>query len=327
MAYIKKNNRLSLPERFATPVSVYVNRRGFLKSLGLAGIGSWFWLNGCFGNGEPAAQGLNSVSQTIPAAIPPYPLARNPLYTADRPLTSELVAAAYNNYYEFTTDKDQVWKLAQGFEITPWKIEISGEVHKPLTIDIDDLLKKMPLEERVYRHRCVEAWSMVVPWSGFALRDLIKLAEPTSAARYLRFVSFYRPGQAKGQKAAWYPWPYYEGLSMAEASHDLAFMATGVYGHPLPKQHGAPLRLATPWKYGFKSIKGIVKIEFLRERPKTFWNDLAPAEYSFSANVNPAVPHPRWSQATERVIDTGERIPTRMFNGYADQVAELYRKG
>ncbi|MEP3304288.1 MAG: protein-methionine-sulfoxide reductase catalytic subunit MsrP, partial [Roseibium sp.] len=209
--------------------------------------------------------------------------------------------------------------------IRPWTVQIDGFVDNPQTIDIDTLLAKMPLEERLYRFRCVEAWSMAVPWSGFALAELVKLAGPTSDAKYLRFETFHNPEVAPGQKQGWYPWPYVEGLSLAEATNDLAFMATGVYGKPLAKQFGAPLRLAVPWKYGFKSIKSIVRISFVKERPVGLWEAIQSKEYGFWANVNPGVPHPRWSQSSERVLGTSERRNTLMFNGYGEQVAELYK--
>lgn len=323
---IKLHQSGQLPERLVTPEAVYMNRRKFLKSLGTLGIGAWALVNGCFDNRSEAGEPWKEVSQSIPKPGGVYPVARNPQYTVGRPLTNEVIAASYNNYYEFTTDKERVWKLAERFETRPWQVEVVGEVAKPKTYDIDELIKRMPLEERVYRHRCVEAWSMIVPWSGFPLSALIKEVEPTSHAKYVRMLSFYRPSQAVGQKTQpWYSWPYYEGLTMAEAMNELTLMVTGVYGHELPKQHGAPLRLAVPWKYGFKSIKGIVRIEFTRQQPKTFWSDVAPDEYDFPANVNPNVPHPRWSQATERLIDTGERIPTLLYNGYGEYVAGMYR--
>jgi sulfoxide reductase catalytic subunit YedY len=322
---IKLPKKHVIPECLVTPESVYMNRRKFLKSMGIMGIGGWSLLSGCFGNSSEAGEQLTNVSETIPKAGGIYPVQRNLQYKLDRPVTNEIVAASYNNYYEFTTDKDRVWRLAHQFETRPWQIEVTGEVETPQKYDIDELIKKMPLEERVYRFRCVEAWSMVVPWTGFPLSALIKEVQPTAKAKYVRLVSFHRPERAAGQKnQPWYPWPYYEGLTMEEAMNELTLMVTGIYGHELPKQHGAPLRLATPWKYGFKSIKGIVKIEFTSEQPKTFWNDLAPDEYGFAANVDPKVPHPRWSQATERVIDTGERIPTLPYNGYGEYVANLY---
>ncbi len=324
MALIKRPKGWEIKENLITPEEVYLNRRQFMKSMGILSLGAWALVNGGLSGSSEAIAQANQVKDTIPSQQPPYPVPHNSRYRVDRPITKELVAASYNNYYEFTTNKSGVWQLAQQLDISPWKIEVSGEVHNPKTYDIDELLKQMPLEERVYRHRCVEAWSMVVPWSGFPFKALIDAVQPTSKARYVRLVSFHRPKQAPGQKSPWYNWPYYEGLTMAEASNELAFLVTGIYGHALPKQHGAPLRLATPWKYGFKSIKGIVKIEFLAKQPPTFWNDVAPSEYDFTANVNPNVPHPRWSQARERVIDTGERIPTKLYNGYGEFVAGLY---
>ncbi len=317
-----------LPENLATSEDVYVNRRDFLKRMGFTGLGAWALTLGCFNSNSEAGPSpvLKDVKSTIPRPQPPfYPAERNSRYSVDRPISTEEVAASYNNFYEFTTDKGNVWRLAENLEIEPWKVEVTGEVHNKQTFDVDDLLKKFVLEERVYRFRCVEAWSMVVPWVGFQLKKLIDEVQPTSNAKYVRMVTFDRPEQAVGQKTqSWYPWPYYEGLTMAEATNELTLLATGIYGHALPKQHGAPIRLITPWKYGYKSIKSIVKIEFVKKQPKTFWNDLAPNEYGFTSNVNPQVPHPRWSQATERVIDTGQRIPTLPYNGYEEFVAELY---
>ena len=323
---IKIKKGWELDEREVTPEEVYLNRRAFLRKLGWTGLGvaglQAGWLASALGFQNKKREG---VWQTIPEPRPPYPVPRNTRYTVERPLTPEDIAASYNNFYEFTMEKERVWQLAQQFETHPWRVEIRGEVHKPMTLDIDTLLKQMPLEERIYRHRCVEAWSMVVPWSGFAFKKLIDMVQPTSKAKYVRMVSFLRPSQAPGQKQRHYPWPYFEGLTLAEAANELTFLATGIYGHALPAQHGAPIRLVTPWKYGFKSIKSIVLIEFTRTQPRTFWSDLVPDEYDFWANVNPKIPHPRWSQATERDIGTGKRIPTRMFNGYEAYVAHLYR--
>ena len=197
-------------------------------------------------------------------------------------------------------------------------------VENEFTIGIDDLLAKVSLEERVYRHRCVEAWSMVAPWTGFPLRALVELAKPLSSAKYIEMATFNKPEMAPGQRQFWYPWPYLEGLTIAEAANDLAFMVTGAYGKPLAKQHGAPLRLAAPWKYGFKSVKSIDRFTFTDKRPKTFWEEVQGREYGFWANVNPEVPHPRWSQATERVLGTNDRIPTVIYNGYGEFVAQLY---
>jgi sulfoxide reductase catalytic subunit YedY len=230
----------------------------------------------------------------------------------------------YNNYYEFTTVKQGVAQLAQGFKTSPWQVEIYGLVNRPLTLSIDDILGKFTLEERIYRLRCVEAWSMVIPWQGFPLSELLKEVEPTDAARYVRFETVMRPEEMPGQQYKVYPWPYQEGLRLDEAMHNLAILATGLYGKPMPAQNGAPIRLVVPWKYGFKSIKGIVKIELVAEEPSTLWSDIAPDEYGFYANVNPEVDHPRWSQGTERRIGELRRRKTLMFNGYADEVASLY---
>jgi sulfoxide reductase catalytic subunit YedY len=246
---------------------------------------------------------------------------RNPRFTIERPLTPAKYPEDYNNFYEFTTDKEVD---AQALKLRPWTVKIDGMVEKPITVGIDDLLRKMPLEERLYRHRCVEAWSFTVPWSGFPMAAFVAFCKPLSAAKYVRMETFLDPAIAPGQKQFWYPWPYVEGLTMAEANNELAFMVTGMYGKPLPKQDGAPLRLALPWKYGFKSIKSLVHVSFTDRRPVSFWQSLAADEYGFWANVNPSVPHPRWSQETERVLGSDERVPTVKWNGYGDFVAHLY---
>ncbi len=238
-------------------------------------------------------------------------------------MTPEATNENYNNFYEFGTQKD-VAGAAQSLETRPWEVAIDGLVEKPITIGIDDLIRKMTLEERLYRHRCVEAWSMTVPWTGFPLAKLVEFAKPLGSAKYLRMETFNNPGMASGQKQFWYPWPYVEGLTMAEATNELAFMVTGAYGKPVANVMGAPLRVHLPWKYGFKSIKSIVKFSFVEERPLNFWQQLQASEYGFWANVNPEVPHPRWSQAMERDIGTQESIPTRLFNGYGEYVAGLY---
>jgi len=329
MANIRKQRNWQLPENDATPEDVYINRREFVKKLGLSGIGAWGLMLGCFkGSFEAGTLGFDgTVRDTLPKPMPPYyPAEGNSKYPVDRPITTEEVAASYNNFYEFTTDKERVWKLAQELDIDPWKVKVGGLVHKPRTFDLDDILKLFPLEERVYRFRCVEAWSMVVPWVGFPFKKLIDEVQPLSKAKFVRLVTFNRPEQAVGQRTQrHYPWPYYEGLSLREATNELTLLATGIYGHALPKQHGAPIRLIIPWKYGYKSIKSIVKIEFVDHQPATFWNDLAPREYGFTSNIDPEVPHPRWSQATERVIPTGQRIQTLKYNGYGKFVAEMYR--
>ena len=309
------------PTSTATPESVFLNRRRLVKSLAAGPIfaAAPLLLSGC-DDPSPVAK---APPEPDPSA-PLYPVSRNERYTLDRPITPETLATGYNNYYEFGSSKS-VRDEAQALPLRPWMVTIDGLVETPIQIAIDDLLKKMPLEERLYRHRCVEAWSMDVPWSGFALKALVDFARPLSGARYLEMTSFENPDVAPGQKSSWYPWPYVEGVTMAEATSELAFIATGAYGKPLPKQNGTPLRLTLPWKYGFKSAKGLVRFTFTEKRPVGFWENIQSREYGFWANVNPAVPHPRWSQATERVLGTDERVPTRIYNGYGEYVAALYK--
>ncbi len=253
-----------------------------------------------------------------------YPVKRNPRYTLDRDVTDERIVTTYNNFYEFGSHK-QIWQAARKLKIRPWTVTIDGMVEKKQTLDVDALLKRMPLEERLYRHRCVEAWSIAVPWSGFPLKALVDLARPKSGAKYLAMRTFLDEKTAAGQRQFWYPWPYLEGLTIAEATNELAFIATGAYGKPIRKQNGAPLRLAVPWKYGFKSVKSIVRFTFTDQRPKSFWEEIQGAEYGFWANVNPKVDHPRWSQATEKLLGTGKRVPTLLYNGYGEYVAGLYK--
>ncbi|MBZ5516681.1 MAG: protein-methionine-sulfoxide reductase catalytic subunit MsrP [Acidobacteriia bacterium] len=309
-----------IPEREVTLEDVYLNRRKFLTratAAAAAGIG------GLILPGAATLRGAREEYQ--PLNLPPLTAPRNPEYKVDRPLSSERAATGYNNYYEFTEAKDQVWKVAEPFKPRPWEIEFKGHVEKPRKIDVDELIKQMSLEERLYRHRCVERWVVIVPWVGFPMKKLVEWAKPTSQARYVRMVSFFRPAQAEGQrKGTWYPWPYYEGLTMAEATNELAFMVVGMYGKILPNQNGAPIRVHLPWKYGYKSIKAITKFEFVEKQPPTFWHDVVPAEYDFQANINPNKPHPRWSQATERIVEIGETVPTRLYNGYGKYVAQLY---
>lgn len=292
-----------IPEREATPEDVYFNRRQWLRAAGILG---------------GSALGL---------AASPYPAPRNAEFTLDRPITEEWAATSYNNFYEFDPeDKAAVKRKVAAFQIHPWRIEIRGLVAKPQVLDLDDLLRRMALEERLYRFRCVEAWSMAVPWTGFPFTALIREVEPKPEARFVRFVTISRPKEMPGMsQAPWYPWPYFEGLRMDEAANPLTFVATGLYGKPLPKQNGAPVRLVVPWKYGFKSIKSVVRVEFVAKQPGTFWSRVAPQEYGFYSNVNPNRPHPRWSQAFERVIPTMERRPTLMYNGYEQWVRHLYR--
>lgn len=249
---------------------------------------------------------------------------RNAKWPADRSVTPEDINTTYNNFFEFGSHK-KIHAAAAAIKSRPWMIKVDGLVEKPTEFDIADLIQKMALEERIYRHRCVEAWSMVVPWMGFPLAELVKLARPLSSAKFMRFEAFQDPSIATGQKQAWYPWPYAEALTMAEADNELAFLVVGAYGKELPKSMGAPIRLHLPWKYGFKSIKSIARVTFTEERPKSFWETFQGREYGFWANVNPEVPHARWSQATERVLGTEDRIPTLLFNGYGEWVAHLYK--
>lgn len=307
-----------LPERAVTDERAFWSRRRFLTraALGLGAVGAWSGLGG--------AGWRVSAAEAAAAARKGYPFARNPQYVAPGALTDEKAASTYNNFYEFTLRKD-VYRHVDKFEIAPWKIEIGGLVEKPLTLDVEELVARMKLEERVYRFRCVEAWAMIVPWTGFPFRDLAALVVPKAEAKYVRFITAAKPEQMPGIKEnPEYPWPYFEGLRLDEALHPLTLVATGVYGKPLGKQFGAPLRLVVPWKYGYKSPKSLVKIEFIAQQPKTFWETLQPREYPFESNVNPEVPHPRWSQATERLIDTGDRAKTKLYNGYAEAVAALY---
>lgn len=307
---IKPNRSWEIPEREATPESFFLNRRAFLA--GTAGLMA-----------GAAMPGLAFGAQDPVSSADLYPVDRNPAFTLDRQVTDEKVATTYNNFYEFGSHK-QISRRAQRLEVDPWKVTIDGLVENKIEIDAHDLIRKMPLEERLYRFRCVEAWSMAVPWSGFPLKALVDMARPLGSAKYLKMETFVDPNVATGQRASWYPWPYTEGLRLDEATNDLAFIATGLYGKPIPKQNGAPLRLAVPWKYGFKSIKSIVRFEFVDEMPTSFWMEVLGSEYGFWANVNPGVPHRRWSQAEEKLIGTSERRKTLLFNGYQEQVAHLY---
>lgn len=316
-----------LPEREATPESLYwqsVTRRSCLKLMGIGALSLANILPGCsstVSEEEFARNPKNYEFSETDRLI--YPAKRNTDFLLDRAMTAEHIAAQYNNFYEFSEAKDDVWKRVKKFQPRPWAIDVTGLVKKPRTFDVDELLRSMPMEERVYRHRCVEAWAMAVPWTGFSFKAFIDKVEPLSTAHFVRLTSFYNPSVAMGQRG-YGPWPYVESLSIKEAANELALLVTGIYGHPLPKQHGAPIRLVTPWKYGFKSIKSIVSIEFLAEQPATFWNTMAPHEYDLIANVNPNVPHPRWSQQTERMIGTNERRPTLYLNGYEQWAGSLY---
>ena len=293
--------RSKLPSSQITPQNVYLSRRDFMKAAGIAGAGALL-----------AACAPSLATESAPASP-----------SADTPNSLEDITN-YNNYYEFSTDKQAVAPLSKDFQTHPWDVEVSGLVNNPKTYAIEDLLKKFPQEERVYRLRCVEAWSMVIPWTGFPLAKLLAEVEPTSDAKFVRFEAVLDPEQLPGQKSPFYDWPYQEGLRLDEAMHELTLLASGLYGESLPNQNGAPLRLVVPWKYGFKSIKGIVKIELTDTQPSTLWSTASPDEYGFYSNVNPNVPHPRWSQSSERRIGELTRRPTLMFNGYESEVAHLY---
>ncbi len=300
-----------IPEREATPESVFLNRRRILQAAGFLGTEGLI---------AQAMAGRAFGAENV------YAAKRNAEYTLDRPITEEFAATGYNNFYEFDAEnKENVKNLVGKFVTTPWKIQVSGLVNKPVTLDVEELVKKHALEERLYRHRCVERWAMAVPWVGFPLADLIKQVEPKAEAKFIRFVSAKRPDQMPGiAKYPQFPFPYFEGLRMDEAMNQLAFCVVGMYGKILPKQNGAPFRIAIPWKYGYKSPKSIEKIEFVAKEPPTFWNQLQSSEYGFYSNVNPNKPHPRWSQAVEQVIPRMERKPTLLYNGYEKYVAGLY---
>jgi sulfoxide reductase catalytic subunit YedY len=254
-----------------------------------------------------------------------YPAPLNDAYPAGREITEEELNSTYNNFYEFSSGK-QVWLRVADMPRRPWTVTFDGLVEEEKTVDIDTLIRAMTLEERIYRHRCVERWSMVVPWTGFPLSKLVEYARPLGSAKYVVMQTFMMPDIAPQQLLAAdsFPWPYTEGVTIEEATNDLAFMVTGAYGHPVANQMGAPLRLHLPWKYGFKSIKSIVRVSFTEERPRTFWEDLVPSEYGFWANINPEVPHRRWSQAEEELLGTHDRIPTELYNGYGEYVGHLY---
>jgi sulfoxide reductase catalytic subunit YedY len=332
MAFIKIRPGWQLPENSVTPEQFFINRRRFLTQIGFAGAGlASTGLAGCSKfEPKPAADAVptldtNSVTGAKTAAL--YPAVRNSEFGQGWRLSEQTVTGKYNNFYEFSTTKDRVHKLVDRFQIDPWPIQIGGLVENPLNLDLAELIAMFPLEERIYRLRCVEAWAMIVPWTGFPLRRLLEKVQPKADAKFVRFQTFFRPSQAPGQSDSTYPWPYTEGLRLDEAMNDLTLVTTGIYGKPLPKQNGAPIRIVVPWKYGYKSIKSVIKIDLVDKQPQTLWETLAPDEYPFESNVNPAVPHPRWSQATERMIDTGNRVNTQIYNGYGKYVASMYARG
>jgi sulfoxide reductase catalytic subunit YedY len=310
--HIHKPRSWELPDSAVTPEADYLRRRDFLRTVGL---------------GLAATAILPAFAR---AATAGFPDSLNPVFKLNGvKLTPYDLVTSYNNFYEWELSKEEPKELAnKGWKTEPWTIEIGGLCAKPGKYDVNDLVKIMGgIEQRNYRHRCVEAWSMVVPWDGFPLAKLIALAEPKSEAKYVQFTTFFDPAVCPGQRSKDFPWPYTEGLTLAEANHELAFLATGIYGKPLLNQNGAPIRLVVPWKYGFKGAKSLAKIDFVADQPKTLWNEVAPYEYGFYANVNPEVDHPRWSQKTERVIGGGffsGKQPTLKFNGYEKEVAALY---
>ena len=310
---VKRRTGKEIPPSEVTPKHLYLSRRQFLKSasIGVATLAGSAVLASC----RPSAPG--SEVETPPAEVGAT------TDELDDALTEYQRVIGYNNFYEFTTGKEGVAARAANFVTSPWQVTVGGLVNNPKIYDLDDL-GRFEEEERIYRLRCVEAWSMVIPWMGFPLSALLADVEPRSSAKYVRFETLYDPEQMPGQSNPRYPWPYVEGLRLDEAMHDLTLLATGLYGEDLPPQNGAPVRLVVPWKYGFKSIKSIVKIDLVEEMPISLWMQASPREYGFYANVNPEVPHPRWSQATERRIGESPPRDTSIFNGYADQVAALY---
>ncbi|NJN59451.1 MAG: protein-methionine-sulfoxide reductase catalytic subunit MsrP [Leptolyngbyaceae cyanobacterium SL_5_9] len=326
MAFIRIPPSWQLPERDVTSEAAFFNRRRFLKTLVGAGIGGS--ITGLWGCQSQSVETEEPLLGTRPLQGAP-----NPAFLdagSDRPLTNETLAATYNNFYEFGGSK-HIWQSAQALPTEDWKVEVTGLVNNPRTFDLDDLTRTFPLEERIYRFRCVEAWAMVVPWIGFPMNALIAAVDPTPQAKFVRFTSFYDSQITKGPglHSRFLPWPYTEGLRIEEMANELAFFAVGIYGHTLPKQHGAPIRAVLPWKYGFKGAKSIVSIEFTDTQPATYWNTISSSEYKFDANVEPQVPHPRWSQAKERLIGSGsqfswEERPTLLYNGYEEYVRELY---
>ena len=335
MSYLKiKKAWDRIPSSQVTPETTYVKRRQFLRDWGFTGL-SLSMLAGCTEGTEGSRTSFTGPAGfTGPYGQAPqfwvqpwadlFPALRNPRFKTERGVTEERLTTGYNNFYEFTTTKQRVKDLVKGFEVNPWKVEIKGEVEKKGSYHLDDLIRMGQLEERLYHLRCVEAWSANVPWTGYPLSQLIEKLNPGSDARFVRFLTLLRPHQMPGQRGlSAYSWPYYEALTMEEAMNELTLLTFGIDGHPLNKQNGAPVRMVMPWKYGFKSIKSIVLIEFTKRRPRTFWSD-ASTEYGFWANANPKFDHSRWSQATEVFLNTNERIPTQPYNGYQDFVGHLY---
>ncbi len=316
--FIRRRRGWEIPESAVTPETAVLRRRAVLRGTAAGGLA------GALAAGPARAWSLfDSTPAAPPAQLKPLSAPRNARYAAGRDLTPAEAVESYNNFYEFGESKS-IADAAQALKVAPWTIELTGMVKVKRTIGLEDLLRQVSLEERVYRHRCVEAWAMTVPWIGFPLADLVKLAEPLGSATYLKFTTQADPKTMPGLHQPWYPWPYTEGLTLQEAMNELAFLSVGMYGKTMPPQDGAPIRVTVPWKYGFKSAKSIVRVEFTDQRPATFWESLQSTEYGFWANVNPAVPHPRWSQAEERLIGTNRMVPTQIWNGYGEFVAAMY---
>jgi sulfoxide reductase catalytic subunit YedY len=319
---IHRRRGWEISEREVTPETFVLNRRALMAA---AGAGTML-------SAEAQAQWLFGGRRDTPsdpwarnpADLPDLPPAmRNPRYQPGRAVTAEREAVTYNNFYEFGSNKD-IWPGALRMPTRPWTIKVDGMVEAPAEFDVDDLIRRVGLEERVYRLRCVEAWAMTVPWTGFELSKLLAIVKPLGSAQYLRFETAQMPPHMTGLRQSWYPWPHIEGCTIQEAANELTFMPVGLFGRPLPPQNGGPFRVMFPWKYGFKSGKSLARITLTDQRPKSFWETLQGSEYGFWANVNPQVPHPRWSQASERLIGTGERVPTQLFNGYGEFVAAMY---
>jgi sulfoxide reductase catalytic subunit YedY len=321
---IKKSTGIEIPSSEITPKNIYLSRRKFMT--GAAVLATTAALTACSPPSLIKSENAKPTAEK-PSATENAPTTEQAIVVTDElgdPLTTYQDVTNYNNYYEFSLDKQKVAPMSAGYPTSPWQVEVGGLVRNPGVYSTDDFRTKFDQEERIYRLRCVEAWSMVIPWLGFPLAKLLQEVEPTADAKYVRFETIYDPQNMPGQKSRWYEWPYVEGLRVDEAMNDLAILSTGLYGEELLPQNGAPIRLVVPWKYGFKSIKSIVKIDLVEEMPTSLWMAAAPNEYGFYANVNPEVSHPRWSQATERRIGEVGRRKTLMFNGYEEQVAHLY---
>ncbi|MDP6013034.1 MAG: protein-methionine-sulfoxide reductase catalytic subunit MsrP [Alphaproteobacteria bacterium] len=299
-----------LSERAVTPESQYVDRRQLAKGLAAGSLLAATPLGNLAAAEEPPTADL-------------YPAPRKEALSVEFSVTKKSITGTHNNFYEFGSHKN-IWQAAQDLSITPWNVTIDGLVEKKIHIEAEDLIRRMPLEERITRHRCVEAWAMTIPWTGFPLARLVEFARPLASAKFLVMQTFFDSEVGRNQRQRYFPWPYTEALTLAEATNELALIVTGAYGAPMAKQYGSPLRLAVPWKYGFKHIKSIVRFMFAENRPKTFWEEIGPTEYGFWANVNPEFSHPRWSQASERELGTGDRVATKLYNGYGEFVAHLY---